>query len=439
MGGRPAHSRARRAVRRSAASGHARCRRIRAGAVLPRHAPRRQRDRAGRHPARQVGRGARRRAHDRLRPHAHAVRAARRPAPRRQFRQRRHAVRRQRRTLGPSRRRIGHAATHRVRHRGRAGRDPRDLQRSRCRRVDRRVPLRPQLRCPSARRVRARRRAGMTAGPFGVRLDVKKIPLSVLELAPVTAGADTAQALQYTTELAHRVEELGYRRIWVAEHHNMPAIASSSPAVLIAHLAAVTSTIRVGSGGVMLPNHAPLVVAEPFGTLASLHPGRIDLGVGRAPGTDQRTALALRRTPDGLSAENFPSEFADVVRMLAGDPSRLQAVPAPAELPEIWLLGSSGFSAQLAGELGLPFSFAHHFSAANTEPALELYRRSFRPSQWLDEPHTMVAVNAVCADTDERAELLERTGADELMLTNQVYGIKDRMRSYELIAELAVA
>jgi len=339
----------------------------------------------------------------------------------------------------------------------------------------------------------------MTAGPFGVRLDVRKIPLSVLELAPVTAGADTAQALQYTTELARRVEELGYRRIWVAEHHNMPAIASSSPAVLIAHLAAVTSTIRVGSGGVMLPNHAPLVVAEQFGTLASLHPGRIDLGVGRAPGTDQRTALALRRTPDGLSAENFPSEFADVVRMLAGDPSRLKAVPAPAELPEIWLLGSSGFSAQLAGELGLPFSFAHHFSAANTEPALELYRRSFRPSQWLDEPHTMVAVNAVCADTDERAELLarpgwlaflrlrmgrpialptiedaaayeftepelefvaqrrvgqalgspqtvqaqlaaliERTGADELMLTNQVYGIKDRMRSYELIAELAV-
>jgi len=338
----------------------------------------------------------------------------------------------------------------------------------------------------------------MTAGPFGVRLGVKKIPLSVLELAPVTAGADTAQALQYTTELARSVEGLGYRRIWVAEHHNMPAIASSSPAVLIAHLAAVTSTIRVGSGGVMLPNHAPLVVAEQFGTLASLHPGRIDLGVGRAPGTDQQTALALRRTPDGLSAENFPSEFADVVRMLAGDPSRLKAVPAPAELPEIWLLGSSGFSAQLAGELGLPFSFAHHFSAANTEPALELYRRSFRRSQWLDEPHTMVAVNAVCADTDERAELLarpgwlaflrlrmgrtialptvedaaayeftepelefvaqrrigqalgspqtvqaqlaaliERTGADELMLTNQVYGIKDRMRSYELIAELA--
>jgi luciferase family oxidoreductase group 1 len=329
-------------------------------------------------------------------------------------------------------------------------------------------------------------------------IDVKNVALSILELAPVTAGRDPAEALAYTTELARHAEEWGYRRIWVAEHHNMPAIASSSPAVLIAHLAAATSTIRVGSGGVMLPNHAPLVVAEQFGTLASLHPGRIDLGVGRAPGTDQRTALALRRTPDGLSAENFPSEFADVVLMLAGDPARLHAVPTPAQLPEIWLLGSSGFSASLAGQLGLPFSFAHHFSATNTEPALALYRQAFRPSQWLDEPHTMVAVNAVCADIDERAEqlarpamlsflrlrqgrpialpsveeaaayefteleqefvtqrrvgqalgapatvrrqltdLLGRTGADELMLTNQVYDIKDRLRSYELIADLA--
>jgi luciferase family oxidoreductase group 1 len=326
---------------------------------------------------------------------------------------------------------------------------------------------------------------------------VNDVPLSILELAPVMAGRHHAEALAYTTEVARHAEQWGYRRIWVAEHHNMPAIASSSPAVLIAHLAAATSTIRVGSGGVMLPNHAPLVVAEQFGTLASLHPGRIDLGVGRAPGTDQRTALALRRTPEGLSAENFPAEFADLVRMLAGDPARLTAVPAAEQLPEIWLLGSSGFSAQLAGQLGLPFSFAHHFAAANTEPALELYRRSFRPSQWLDRPYAMVAVNAVCADTDERAEalarpgqlsflrlrqgrpialpsiedaaayefsnaerefvaqrrvgqalgspatvraqlhdLLERTGADELMLTNQVYDIKDRLRSYELIANL---
>ena len=324
------------------------------------------------------------------------------------------------------------------------------------------------------------------------------VPLSILELAPLMAGRRPAEALAYTTEVARHGEQWGYRRVWVAEHHNMPAIASSSPAVLIAHLAAATSTIRVGSGGVMLPNHAPLVVAEQFGMLASLHPGRIDLGVGRAPGTDQRTALALRRTPEGLSAENFPAEFAELVRMLAGDPARLTAVPTPEQLPEIWLLGSSGFSAQLAGQLGLPFSFAHHFAAANTEPALELYRRSFRPSQWLDQPYTMVAVNAICADTDERAEalarpaqlsflrlrqgrpialpsveeaaayefsdiewefvtqrrvgqalgspatvreqlrgLLARTGADELMLTNQVYDIKDRLRSYELIAELA--
>ncbi|HEY3086557.1 MAG TPA: LLM class flavin-dependent oxidoreductase [Jatrophihabitantaceae bacterium] len=324
------------------------------------------------------------------------------------------------------------------------------------------------------------------------------VALSILELAPVMAGRRPAEALAYTTEVARHAEQWGYRRVWVAEHHNMPAIASSSPAVLIAHLAAATSTIRVGSGGVMLPNHAPLVVAEQFGTLASLHPGRIDLGVGRAPGTDQRTALALRRAPEGLSAENFPAEFADLVRMLAGDPARLTAVPTPEQLPQIWLLGSSGFSAQLAGRLGLPFSFAHHFAAANTEPALELYRRAFRPSQWLDQPYVMVAVNAICADTDERAEalgkpgqlsflrlrqgrpialpsveeaagydfteaerefvaqrrvgqalgapeavreqlrgLLVRTGADELMLTNQVYDIKDRLRSYELIAELA--
>jgi luciferase family oxidoreductase group 1 len=329
-------------------------------------------------------------------------------------------------------------------------------------------------------------------------IDVNNVPLSILELAPVMAGRPPAEALAYTTDVARHAEQWGYRRIWVAEHHNMPAIASSSPAVLIAHLAAATSTIRVGSGGVMLPNHAPLVVAEQFGMLASLHPGRIDLGVGRAPGTDQRTALALRRTPEGLSAENFPAEFADLVRMLAGDPTRLNAVPTPEQLPEIWLLGSSGFSAQLAGQLGLPFSFAHHFAAANTEPALDLYRRTFRPSQWLDEPYAMVAVNAICADTDERAEalakpgqlsflrlrqgrpialpsvedaaayefsgaerefvaqrrvgqalgspatvraqlndLLGRTGADELMLTNQVYDIKDRLRSYELIAELA--
>ncbi|SCL18810.1 luciferase family oxidoreductase, group 1 [Micromonospora pallida] len=323
------------------------------------------------------------------------------------------------------------------------------------------------------------------------------VPLSVLDLAPVAAGTSSGAALRHTTELARRTEELGYHRFWVAEHHNMPAIASSAPAVLIAHLAAHTSTIRLGSGGVMLPNHAPLVVAEQFGTLEALHPGRIDLGIGRAPGTDQRTALALRRTMEGLSAEGFPQELADLMNYFSGErPGPIVATPGRGEQPAIWLLGSSGFSAQLAGALGLPFSFAHHFSAANTEPALALYRRSFRPSRWLDRPYAMVAVNAVCAETDERArwlagpaalsflklrsgkpeplvspeeaaaypytalerefvaqrgegqatgspetvrrqlgELLERTRADELMLTALVYDVADRVRSFELIAE----
>lgn len=333
--------------------------------------------------------------------------------------------------------------------------------------------------------------------PFDVTSHGGAVPLSVLDLAPVDSTRNTAQALRNTTELAQHAEQWGYRRFWVAEHHNMPAIASSSPAVLIAHLAASTSTIRVGSGGVMLPNHAPLVVAEQFGTLGSLHPGRIDLGVGRAPGTDRRTAFALRRTVEGLSAEAFPQELADLIGMLAGDPERLAAVPTPEVLPQVWLLGSSGFSAQLAGMLGLPFSFAHHFSAANTEPALELYRRSFRPSQWLSEPHTMIAVNVTAADTDEAAErlarpgwlsflrlrsgtpiplptveeaaayefsdtewefvqdrragqalgsretvakqlagLLERTKVDELMITSQIYDLPDRLRSLQLTAEI---
>jgi luciferase family oxidoreductase group 1 len=324
------------------------------------------------------------------------------------------------------------------------------------------------------------------------------VPLSVLDLSPVAAGTTAGQALRQTTELARRAEELGYRRFWVAEHHNMPAIASSAPAVLIAHLAAATSRIRVGSGGVMLPNHAPLVVAEQFGTLEALHPGRIDLGIGRAPGTDQFTALALRRTMAGLSAEAFPQELADLIELFSGeDPAaRITAMPGRGDMPAIWLLGSSGFSAQLAGLLGLPFSFAHHFSAVNTVPALALYRESFRPSQWLQRPHAMVAVSAICADTDERAQwlsgpaalsflqlragtpqalatpeeaaaypytplerqiagerfagqaigspetvgrqlasLLGRTGADELMLTALVYDIEDRIRSFELIAE----
>ncbi|MEV6811743.1 LLM class flavin-dependent oxidoreductase [Micromonospora sp. NPDC051296] len=321
------------------------------------------------------------------------------------------------------------------------------------------------------------------------------VPLSVLDLAPVAAGASAGEALRHTTELARRTDELGYHRFWVAEHHNMPAIASSAPAVLIAHLAAHTSTIRLGSGGVMLPNHAPLVVAEQFGTLDALHPGRIDLGIGRAPGTDQVTALALRRTMEGLSAEGFPRELTDLMNYFDDEPGPITATPGRGQRPAVWLLGSSGFSAQLAGALGLPFSFAHHFSAQNTLPALALYRQSFRPSRWLPEPYAMVAVNAVCAETDERAEwlagpaglsflrlragrpeplaspeeaaaypyteferefvaqrregqatgspetvrrqlsdLLDRTGADELMLNTMVYDVADRVRSFELIA-----
>ncbi|WP_176737414.1 LLM class flavin-dependent oxidoreductase [Micromonospora citrea] len=322
------------------------------------------------------------------------------------------------------------------------------------------------------------------------------VPLSVLDLAPVAAGATAGEALRHTTELARRTEELGYHRFWVAEHHNMPGIASSAPAVLLAHLAAHTSTIRLGSGGVMLPNHAPLVVAEQFGTLDALHPGRIDLGIGRAPGTDQVTALALRRTMEGLSAEGFPRELAELMNHFTGErPGPITATPGRGQQPAVWLLGSSGFSAQLAGMLGLPFSFAHHFSSQHTLPALALYRQSFRPSRWLAEPYAMVAVNAVCADSDERAEwlagpsalsllrlrsgrpgplaspdeaaaypfteverefvrqrregqamgspetvrrqlgeLLARTGADELMLTTLVYDVADRVRSYELIA-----
>jgi luciferase family oxidoreductase group 1 len=267
--------------------------------------------------------------------------------------------------------------------------------------------------------------------------------------------------------------------------------------VLIAHLAAATSTIRVGSGGVMLPNHAPLVVAEQFGTLAALHPDRIDLGIGRAPGTDQATALALRRTIEGLSAEQFPQELTSLINFFTGDrPGPIVANPGIGESPEVWLLGSSGYSAQLAGILGLPFAFAHHFSAVNTLPALGLYREHFRPSRWLDEPYAMVAVSTICADTDEKAQwlaapgglsflrlrqgrpqplaspreaaeypytdverqfiadrqvgqalgspatvrdqlgaLLKATEADELMLTTMVYDLQDRIRSFELVRE----
>ncbi|GAB3384538.1 LLM class flavin-dependent oxidoreductase [Humibacter soli] len=205
--------------------------------------------------------------------------------------------------------------------------------------------------------------------------------------------------------LAQLAERLGYQRFWVAEHHGMPAVASSAPAVLIAAIAARTEGIRVGSGGVMLPNHAPLVVAEQFGTLRALYGDRIDLGIGRAPGTDQATAAALRRSPDALGAEDFPQQLLDLLGFFTGgfgpnDPlAGLRAVPGLGDQPEVWLLGSSGYSAQVAAALGLPFAFAHHFAGEHTEEALALYRDRFQPSSTLDRPHAMIAVNVV-ADAD---------------------------------------
>lgn len=324
-------------------------------------------------------------------------------------------------------------------------------------------------------------------------------PLSVLDLAPVASGSTVGQALRNSVELAQHVERLGYRRHWVAEHHNMPGIASSAPAVLIAHLAAATSTLRVGSGGVMLPNHQPLVVAEQFGMLEALHPGRIDLGIGRAPGTDPVTMHALRRAADP-GADDLPAQLEELRAYFAGTIPRIRAVPGAGHLPELWLLGSSDFSARLAGELGLPFSFAYHFMPQNVLPALAVYRTHFTPSETLAEPHVMVGVAVVCAETDDDARnlheparlaflrlrrgqpstfpspeeaaaydysdderafvdgwtashvvgspgtvghrlnaLQQATGADELILTTNVYDHADRLRSYELVATRAAA
>jgi luciferase family oxidoreductase group 1 len=328
--------------------------------------------------------------------------------------------------------------------------------------------------------------------------DASGVPLSVLDLAPVSQGSTSAQALQNTLDLARHTERLGYHRYWLAEHHNMPGIASSAPAVLIGHVAAATERIRVGSGGVMLPNHPPLVVAEQFGTLEAFHPGRIDLGIGRAPGTDGVTAQALRRSTAPLSADDFPQQLAELLRYFE-EPTpdqKVVAVNAPGNKPPLWLLGSSGYSAQVAGLMGIPFAFAHHFSAENTLPALALYRESFRPSAVLDKPYAMVAAAVVAADDDEYAryiagpsglsflrlrsgrpglfpsseeaaaypytdlerlfiedrarsmiiggpdtvargvaELLESTQADELMVTTMMHDHNDRLRSYELLTK----
>ncbi|MES2254055.1 MAG: LLM class flavin-dependent oxidoreductase [Pseudomonadota bacterium] len=233
------------------------------------------------------------------------------------------------------------------------------------------------------------------------------VPLSVLDLSPIIEGGDAALALKNSLDLAQHAERWGYRRYWVAEHHNMPGIASAATSVVIGHIAGGTSTIRVGAGGIMLPNHAPLVIAEQFGTLAALFPGRIDLGVGRAPGTDQRTALALRRTLQG-DIDDFPKDVLELIAYM-GDPrpgQPVRAIPGQGSKVPVWMLGSSTYGAQLAAALGLPYAFASHFAPEQLTQALELYRAQFRPSPFLEKPHVMLGINVVAANTDAEAQYL---------------------------------
>jgi luciferase family oxidoreductase group 1 len=324
------------------------------------------------------------------------------------------------------------------------------------------------------------------------------IPISVLDLVPIREGGTASQAFRNALDLARHAEAWGYRRYWVAEHHNIPGIASSATSVVIGHVASGTSTIRVGSGGIMLPNHAPLVIAEQFGTLETLFPGRIDLGLGRAPGGDQRTAQALRRTLNSNS-DTFPRDLAELRSYFRpADPEQaVHAVPGEGLDIPIWLLGSSDFGARLAAELGLPFAFASHFAPDYLFAALEIYRDKFQPSEALEKPHAMVGVNAIAADTDEEARHLftslqqaflnlvrghprplqppvesmegrwtpaerahvermtrvsvvgspetirqgleaiaEATGADELMIAAHIFDHQARLRSFEIVSEV---
>jgi len=233
------------------------------------------------------------------------------------------------------------------------------------------------------------------------------VPLSVLDLSPIKQGSDASAALRESAELARHCETLGYRRYWLAEHHNMPGIASAATAVAIAHVAAATSTIRVGAGGIMLPNHAPLLIAEQFGTLAALYPGRIDLGIGRAPGTDPRTALALRRHLQS-DLDNFPQDVQELLAYLRPSvPGQaVRAIPGDGSNVPVWILGSSHYGAQLAAALGLPYAFASHFAPDDLDAAVQLYRRDFRPSPYLDKPYVMLGLNVFAADTNDEAELL---------------------------------
>jgi luciferase family oxidoreductase group 1 len=233
---------------------------------------------------------------------------------------------------------------------------------------------------------------------------LRRLPLSILDLATIDRGATMRDALEGSVALAQRAEARGYRRVWYAEHHNMASIGSSATSVLIAHVAAQTESIRIGAGGIMLPNHAPLTIAEQFGTLATLHPGRIDLGLGRAPGSDQKTMQALRR--DVQSAERFPHDVLELQGYLTGETliPGVNAIPGKGTDVALYILGSSLFGAQLAAMLGLPYAFASHFAPDALEPAVALYRREFRPSEQLDEPYVIAGVNVIAADSDAVAQ-----------------------------------
>lgn len=252
------------------------------------------------------------------------------------------------------------------------------------------------------------------------------VPISILDLVPVILGETPREALRKSLELAQHAEALGYKRYWVAEHHNMTGIASAATSVVIGFLAGGTSTIRVGSGGIMLPNHPPLVIAEQFGTLESLYPGRIDLGLGRAPGTDSRTLRALRRDP--TREHSFPQEVVELQRFLAPAESgqAVRAVPGAGTEVPIWILGSSTFGAELAAQLGLPYAFASHFAPDALLAALDVYRKNFRPSKQLDHPYAMVGVNVIAADTDEEARRLFTT--IQQSFTNLVRGAGGKLQ-----------
>ncbi|HMV36448.1 MAG TPA: LLM class flavin-dependent oxidoreductase [Turneriella sp.] len=236
------------------------------------------------------------------------------------------------------------------------------------------------------------------------------LPLSILDLAPITQGSNAAQSFGHSLDLAQHAERWGYRRFWLAEHHGMPGVASAATAVLIGHIAGGTKTIRVGAGGIMLPNHSPLVIAEQFGTLESLYPGRIDLGLGRAPGTDQLTAQALRRNAH-LAADNFPHDVLELLNLFSEKPEgKVRAVPGQGLQVPVWILGSSLYGAQLAAAYGLPYAFASHFAPHQLFDALRQYRQYFRPSQYLAKPYVMLGFNVIAAESDEEAELLATSG-----------------------------